>query len=92
MNTVVATLVAVLTKWDAQPVQALLDMMSIRWPSLTADSTWQRLDRGQMLAIRGCQILAIHSVPAKAANGFIHGKQTTLSFVKLLHGGIRRPI
>lgn len=54
MNTVVATLVAVLTKWDAQSVQALLDMMSIRRPCLTADSTWQRLDRGQMIAIRGC--------------------------------------
>ena len=53
MDTVVAALVAVFTEGDTQPVQALLDVMSIRRPSLITDSAWQRLDRGQMLAIRG---------------------------------------
>ena len=61
MDTVVAALVAVFTEGDTQPVQALLDVMSIRRPSLITDSAWQRLDRGQMLAIRGCQILAIQT-------------------------------
>jgi hypothetical protein len=54
MDTVVTTLVAVLTEGDAQPVQALFDVMSIRRAGLITDSAWQRLDRGQMLSIRGC--------------------------------------
>jgi hypothetical protein len=60
MDTVVTTLVAVLTEGDAQPMKPLLYMVSVRWTGLATDSARQRLDRGQMLAIRGSQVLAVH--------------------------------
>jgi len=60
MDAVVAALVAVFAERDAQVVQSLLDVMRVTGCGGSADSTWQGLDLGQVLAIFNSEILAVH--------------------------------
>ena len=62
VDPVVAALVAVLAQGDAQVMQALLDVMRIRWPSSATHTTGHLLDFGQVLAVFGCQVFAVHEI------------------------------